>query len=258
MPLSRDQKKHRLRFATLVIAGGLVFVGDMTADAAVQDPVPLPRPNPVVAAAYNGPEPQQAGLRKLFRREPETSSEPSPFSQDQQAVLARISNYFNSFRTMQGEFVQIGPRGEQSEGVFFLSKPGKIRFHYKPPVKLDVISDGSSVAIRDNRAQTQDLYPLSKTPLRYLLSNNIDLTSARLVDGVRQEADLVSVEIVEKSALVEGKLTLIFDRKTYELRQWIVTDAQGLNTSVAIFNTTTGKKPDPSMFKIYVSPLHNR
>ena len=96
------------------------------------------------------------------------------------------------------------------------------------------------------------MYPLSKTPLRYLLANEIDLTSSAVVDEVREEADLISVVIVEKSALVKGKLTLIFDRETYELRQWIVTDAQGLNTSVAIFNTVTGKRPDPQLFKIYL------
>jgi hypothetical protein len=30
-----------------------------------------------------------------------------------------------------------------------------------------------------------------------------------------------------------------------------VTDGQGLNTSVAIFNISTGKRPDPQLFKIY-------
>ncbi len=146
---------------------------------------------------------------------------------------------------MEGQFIQFGPTGDQSEGVFFMSRPGKIRFHYSAPSRLDVISDGSSVAIEDGRANTQQLYPLSKTPLRYLLSDQIDLTSDQLVDSVREEPDLISVLIVEKSALVEGKLALIFDRKTYELRQWIVTDAQGLNTSVAIYNVTTGKQPRP-------------
>ncbi len=49
-----------------------------------------------------------------------------------------------------------------------------------------------------------------------------------------------------------GKLTLIFDRKTYQLRQWIVTDAQGLNTSVNIFNTQTGKPQNPNLYRITV------
>ena len=64
----------------------------------------------------------------------------------QQATLVDITNYFNRFRTMEGDFIQFGPHGEQSEGVFHISRPGKIRFQYKPPVKLDVISDGKNVS----------------------------------------------------------------------------------------------------------------
>jgi outer membrane lipoprotein-sorting protein len=176
----------------------------------------------------------------------------SPFSREQQIALAGITAYFNSFRLMEGEFIQFGPSGEQTEGVFFLSRPGRIRFHYRAPTRLDVIADGSSVAIKDGKSQTQDMYPLSKTPLRYLLAERIDLTSPELVNEVREEADLISVVIVERTALVDGKLTMIFDRRTYELRQWVVTDAQGLNTSVAIFNTTTGKPQDQNLFRISI------
>ncbi len=175
----------------------------------------------------------------------------SPFSPAQQVALGNISAYFNSFAVMEGDFIQIGPNGEQSEGVFFLRKPGRIRFHYNPPARLDVISDGSTVAIKDGRSGTQDMYPLSKTPLRYLLAARIDLTSSNLVNQVREEADLIMVTIVQKGAFAEGTLTLTFDKKTYELRQWQVTDAQGLNTSVAIFNTITGKpQTDPNLYRI--------
>ncbi len=214
--------------------------------AAALDTVPLPHLRPALAPA----EPTAAILRKPII--PRISAD-SRFTRAQQIALANINTYFNSFRTMQGQFIQFGPNGEQSEGVFFISRPGKIRFHYNPPSRLDVIADGSSVAIKDGRSNTQDLYPLSKTPLRYLLADRIDLTSQRLVDSVREEPDLISLLIVEKSSLVEGKLTLIFDRQTYQLRQWIVTDAQGLNTSVAIYNVTTGKRPDPSLFRINIS-----
>ncbi len=101
------------------------------------------------------------------------------------------------------------------------------------------------------RAMTQDLYPLSKTPLRYLLASRIDLTSATLVSGVTEAPDLVTLTIVEKSAFADGKLVLIFDRKTYELRQWQVTDAQGLTTSVAIFDTALNKQQtDPTLYRV--------
>ena len=71
-----------------------------------------------------------------------------------------------------------------------------------------------------------------------------------MVNEVREEPDLIALIIVEDSRFVKGKLTLIFDRQTYELKQWIVTDAQGLNTSVAVSNTTTGKRLDPALFNI--------
>jgi len=211
--------------------------------AAAGDPVPLPRLRPAVTGA----DPSAV----LKRSEAPIRSN-SRFTRQQQIELHKISQYFNSFRTMEGEFIQFGPSGEQSEGIFFLSKPGKIRFRYRPPVKLDIIANGSTVAIKDNRAQTQDMYPLSQTPLRYLLSDGIDLTSDQLVTSIQEEPDLISLYIVEQSALVDGALTLIFDRKSYELRQWVVTDAQGLNTSVAIYNVATGKRQDRNLFRIDV------
>ena len=214
--------------------------------AAAGDPVPLPRLRPANTVMIADPA--------AVLNPPDVPFSPdSRFTREQQIALYNITQYFNSFRLMEGQFIQFGPGGEQSEGVFFLSKPGKIRFHYRPPVKLDVIADGSTVAIRDSRAETQDMYPLSQTPLRYLLSDGIDLTSDKLVTSVREEPDLISLLIVEQSAFVDGSLTLIFDRKTYELRQWVVTDAQGLNTSVAIYNVAIGKRQDKGIFRIDAS-----
>ena len=222
----------------------------LPAASAVLDPVPLPRLRPVALGQGGGAAAAATAVARPsdFRVNPN-----SPFNARQQQILANINAYFNSFRLMEGQFIQFGPNGEQSEGVFFLNRPGKIRFHFKAPSRLDVIADGSSVAIKDGRTGTQDLYPLSKTPLRYLLADRIDLTSADIVNSVKEEPDLVSVVIVQKSALVDGKLTMIFDRKTFELRQWIVTDAQGLNTSVAIFDTRTGKPQDPNLFRISIA-----
>lgn len=172
------------------------------------------------------------------------------FSKQETATLKKIDDYFNSIRTMQGRFIQFGPNGEQSEGIFFISRPGKLRFHYSPPVKMDVICDGSQVAIRDSKVMTQDLYPLSKTPLRYLLADRIDLTSASVVRKILVEPDLVSLVLSEDASLRDGSLKLIFDNKTFELRQWVVTDAQGLDTSVAVYDVETGRPADPKNFKI--------
>jgi outer membrane lipoprotein-sorting protein len=215
---------------------------------AAGDPVPLPHLRPVAAGGGTAGNAANSAARPDVQVQINPNS---PFTPQQQVALANISAYFNSFALMEGDFIQIGPNGEQSEGVFFLRKPGRIRFHYNPPARLDVIADGSTVAIKDGKSGTQDMYPLSKTPLRYLLAPQIDLTSSNLVNQVREESDLIMITIVQKGAFSEGTLTLVFDKKTYELRQWQVTDAQGLNTSVAIFNTVTGKaQTDPNLYRI--------
>jgi outer membrane lipoprotein-sorting protein len=251
---SRWRRRIMASFCLALVAGlpGLA--------AAAEVPLPRQRPQPAApvqtdsapadTAANGGSQNPFLNVIKPKAPPPAPAVGKSNLPLSQQQVLANISASLASFRTMEGQFIQFGPHGEQSEGVFYIQRPGKIRFHYKPPVRLDVISDGRQVAVRDMRAMTQDLYPLSKTPLRYLLAENIDLTSDRLVRQVRQERDLIAVVIVERTAFRDGKLTLVFDPKTYELKQWIVTDAQGLNTSVAIYNVTTGKPQDPKLFRI--------
>ena len=230
-----------LRFGLPALVAGMMMLAATGLDAlagAPIDPVPNPRPRPGYAPVATAPNPARAETAAVVRKSGKSGN-----------ALANINAYFNGFKTMEGQFIQFGPHGEQSEGDFYIARPGKIRFKYNPPVPLDVIADGRNVAIRNTRTATQDYYPLSKTPLRYLLADNIDLTSG-VVNEVRQEPDLIALIIVEDSRLVKGKLTLIFDKQTYELKQWIVTDAQGLNTSVAVYNTTTGGRLDPGLFKI--------
>ena len=149
-----------------------------------------------------------------------------------------------------GEFVQFGPDGDKTEGEFHMSRPGKIRFIYAKPSNLDIIADGTDVVVRDIKNQTKDLYPLSKTPLRFLLADQIDLTSEANVTAVSVEPDLVKVILEQSTVFGDGKLTMIFDRKAYELREWTVTDAQGYETTVSIYNVTPNQPVDQKLFYI--------
>ncbi len=161
----------------------------------------------------------------------------------------RIADHFSSVRTMAGEFVQFGPKGEQTGGKFFIERPGKIRFNYEAPAAFRVISDGKSVVLNNQKLKTWDLYPLSKTPLKLLLDERIDLAGGK-VTGVKQEDDLTTIQLSDKSVFGNARLTMMFDPKTYELRQWTITDAQGKDTTVMIFNVQQGVKIPAEFFKI--------
>ncbi|WP_454852531.1 outer membrane lipoprotein carrier protein LolA [Rhizobium binxianense] len=160
-----------------------------------------------------------------------------------------IADHFSGVTTMQGEFVQFGPRGEQTGGKFFIERPGKLRFNYDDPSPMRVISDGRNVAIGNMKLKTWDLYPLSKTPLSLLLAKHIDL-SAGMVKGVKEESDLTTIALGNSSIFGNSTITMMFDPKTYDLRQWTITDNQGKDTSVMIFNVKTGVQFDDRVFKV--------
>lgn len=174
----------------------------------------------------------------------------SALTADEQQKLSQVNTYFNSVRTMNGDFIQFGPDGGQSEGKFYIARPGKVRFYYSPPAKLDIISDGKSVSVKDRKMATQDIWPLSQTPLRFLLAENIDLQKDANVTNVLVEPDLITVTLTDQTTFNSGILTLIFDAKTYELKQWTVTDAQGYDTTVAVYNVVANGPTNKDLFKI--------
>ncbi|MFK0689181.1 outer membrane lipoprotein carrier protein LolA [Mesorhizobium sp. IMUNJ 23033] len=161
----------------------------------------------------------------------------------------KIADHFSSVKSMSGEFVQFGPKGEQTGGKFFLERPGKIRFNYDGSSNFRVISDGKSVVILNKKLKTSDLYPLSKTPLKLLLDDRIDLSGNR-VKSVKEEDDLTTIQLSDKSVFGNARITMMFDPKSYELRQWTITDAQGKDTTVMIFNVKEGVSFAPDTFAI--------
>jgi outer membrane lipoprotein-sorting protein len=161
----------------------------------------------------------------------------------------KIADHFASVRTMAGEFIQLGPKGEETGGKFFIERPGKIRFNYEAPSNIRVVADGKSVVVNNKKLDTWDIYPLSKTPLKLLLDERIDL-SGSTVKSIKEDPDLTTIVMGNDSIFGNSKITLLFDPNNYELRQWTITDAQGKDTTVMIFNVQQDVKLDPKLFKI--------
>jgi outer membrane lipoprotein-sorting protein len=239
------------------------------AAAARAEDVPLPPPSPrakagsVPAATAMPPAASapaadaSAGTHKgffPFSFSNGLGTAPSPataFDAKQRALLDKVSGYLSSVQTLVGNFVQIGPDGRRVDGTFSLQKPGKVRFQYNPPSPIDIIADGSSVEVNDRALETHDFYPLSQTPLRYLLADRIDLLRDTNVVSVSADDKFITV-VIEETQLAVGtnRLMIMFDAKTLALKQWTVTDPQGLDTTVAVYNLDVSKKPDPNLFVI--------
>ena len=177
---------------------------------------------------------------------------------EQRALIDRASNYLSSVQVLSGRFVQVGPDGKRTQGEFFIQKPGKVRFEYDEPATLDIVADGQTVVVRDRKLATQDVYPLSQTPLRFLLSDHVDLLRDTNLVAVYADNVFVTIVVEEKSPIVgTSRLMVMFSAKDMQLKQWTVTDPQGYDTTVAVYNLDTTKRPDPNMFRIDYTRYRN-
>jgi outer membrane lipoprotein-sorting protein len=250
----------RMRTGVALLTAALIAA---TAIAASAQTVPLPKPapkardgvqmsasdsqkSPLTTGATSAPDPVIPDPRRNL-----PASIFSTFDANQKTQAAKVSAYLSSLQTLVGNFVQVGPDGSKTKGDFYIQKPGKVRFEYEAPSPIAIIADGTSVAVRDRKLATQDIYPLSQTPLRYLLSDRIDLLKDTNVVSVTSDDIYTSVTIEEKQALIgTSRLMLMIGAKDGQLKQWTVTDPQGYDTTVAVYNLDSTKKVDPGLFKI--------
>ena len=273
-----------MRKASLALGIGVALMGFMGAAGA--DNVPLPRPAPLpktglAAATESAPRPPAAipGTEAPARppRKPApvvtaqvvatpaapaiTGDKPGPavvvgpngvpFDAKQRSIIDRVNAYLTSVQSLVGDFVQVGPDGSRTEGQFYMQKPGRVRFEYDPPSPVELISDGQSLVVRDRKLATQDFYPLSQTPLRFLLADRIDLLRDANLVAVYADDLFVSL-VIEERHVIGGthRLMLMFGAKDFRLRQWTITDPQGYDTTVALYNLDSSRRPDPSLFTI--------
>ncbi|MGB6560633.1 MAG: outer membrane lipoprotein carrier protein LolA [Pseudolabrys sp.] len=224
-------------------------------------PAPAPTAKPAIPAPsrQGAPAPQSPSpVFNPFAALLGKPTAPNNLSAEQRTIVDRVNGYLSGVQALSGKFIQVGPDGARTQGDFVISKPGRVRFEYDDPSPIELIADGSSVVVRDRRLATQDVYPLSQTPLRFLLADRVDLSKDTHLVAVYADDVFVTVVAEEKSGIVgTSRLMIMFSAKDMQLKQWTVTDPQGYDTTVAVYNLDTSKRPDPAMFKIDYTRYHN-
>ena len=123
-------------------------------------------------------------------------------------------NYLSNMQVMTGNFVQVAPDGRRTQGEFYISKPGRVRFEYDDPSPIELVADGQSVVVRDRKLATQDVYPLSQTPLRFLLADHVNLMKDTNLVAVYADDVFVTVVVEEKNGVVgTSRLMIMFTAK---------------------------------------------
>lgn len=161
------------------------------------------------------------------------------------AALNWINVYLNSIDQLTASFVQTSPGG-RSTGTLFLKRPGQLQFAYAPPSSLEVVSDGRSVAVRDRKLRTNDVYPIGQTPLKFLIQDEFDLArDTKLRDVQVSPGGIITVRFDDSSTFGgTSKIVLQFDVRSNRLKQWTIVDPQGVETTVVLSNINVVRRQD--------------
>ena len=167
----------------------------------------------------------------------------------QTKAVQRINSYFNNITNLQGSFEQVDSTDKRTTGRFYVQRPGKIRFDYAPPSGLRIIADGKYLAIEDSDLKTVEKYPIQSTPFRLLLAESVDLDRDARIIGVEAQEGTLSVSLEDKSNDAAGGIRLVFaSGSELQLKEWLITDAQGLTTRVSVNDVVSGRKVAADFF----------
>ena len=173
---------------------------------------------------------------------------PAALDRAEQESLAAVERYFNGIATLKADFVQIGPDGGLAEGVLHLRRPGRLRVEYAPPVPVLIVGDGLLLHYHDKELGQINDWFIYDTPLGALTREVVRFGEDLVVTAFAERAGHVEVTVVQSGDSGAGSLTLIFGTDPLVLRQWRVTDAQGLVTTVALRGLETNIALRPRLF----------
>jgi outer membrane lipoprotein-sorting protein len=244
--LMGDARKRA--FGIAAAAGALLWLGAVPAGA--QQPAQPPAAQKGDAA--KGAPSNAAGIGSAWKAEVKESANTAGTTLDpkQLEAVKRIDTYFNDLHDMQGRFLQTTSDKKQTKGRFYVKRPGKFRFDYAPPSRLVILSDGNMLSIEDHDIKTQDKYPIESTPFRILLRKDVNIArDARIVDMAEAE-DLLMLTLVDKAGESSGQIRLFFAKQPgLELKEWVITDAQGVDTRIEVAELDRTQRNELSLFR---------
>jgi len=172
------------------------------------------------------------------------------FDKKQIELIQKVTAYFNQMTEIKGAFVQTSADNKRLRGKFYVKQPGRFRFDYSPPSRLVILSDGQYMAIQDFDMKTDDRIELSQTPFRLLLRKDVDLLRDAQILEVKEVDDIIVLALQDRNPDNPGRIKLFMARKpNLELKEWITTDSQGLDTRVELTEVAKADALDPALFK---------
>jgi outer membrane lipoprotein-sorting protein len=170
--------------------------------------------------------------------------------------IAFAEEYLNSLKTIVSDFIQQAPSGDVSTGTFYLSRPGKLRWQYNPPVPILIVVNKGTVAYYD--AELDEITYLSdkETLTSFLTRPEIKFSDVQIVNA-ESENKALRITFALKDKPDDGSMTLVFEEAPFLLRKIELTDAANNHTSINLNNPKFGVAIDDKLFT-FKNPRYNK
>lgn len=173
----------------------------------------------------------------------------APLNAEDKKTLKQVEAYFNGITTLQARFLQVASTGATTQGTLSLKRPGRMRFEYDAPSPILLVSNGTWLVFQDNELEQTTHVPLGTTPLSVLVEDPVDLETNIEVLDIRRNPGVIRLLMRMRDDPEAGLLQMVFSHSPLALRQWIITDAQGVEVKVALLETRRGMALKNDLFK---------
>ena len=160
----------------------------------------------------------------------------------------QVNKFFENLKTLEADFIQVGPSGNVSNGKVYFDLPGKLRIDYQNPNNLLITCKGFWIVIQNRESKTTNNIPLKNSPFSILLENQINLSNKTLYIEFKNDSGIVSLTIKDSNNNQAGELILEFSEKPLNLKKWIIKDIFGEVTTVLIQNAKYNKQLSHLLF----------
>ena len=132
------------------------------------------------------------------------------------------------------------------KGMCILEYPKKIYCEYDGPNKKILISNGNSLVIKNKNSKGYYLYPLKKTPLKYLLNKEYLISKIKMLDPKNIDNKYINFKILENN----NEINIFFDKKSLMLIGWQTEDIYQNLSITFISSVKINKKIDKRKFEL--------
>jgi outer membrane lipoprotein-sorting protein len=140
--------------------------------------------------------------------------------------------------------------GKNENGKCIIKYPKKIWCEYDNSNKKIIVSNGKSLVIKTINTRSYYLYPLSKTPLIFLLDKEYLISKINILEPREIDNKYVNFSIFENN----NEINIFFDKKNLTLIGWQTEDIYQNLTITFISSVKINQKINN---KIFILPTNN-